>query len=97
MTETSILEQKIKQLEERLKKLEDIVFSPELITEKNIMDKLYEKAKELVIKYNKVSVIFLQKKLIIDYVRAKRLINELEKNGVISPASPDNTRQVLTK
>jgi DNA segregation ATPase FtsK/SpoIIIE-like protein len=74
MTDLKSLEKKVAQLEDRLNKLEE---------DREYMDALYEKAKELVIKFNKSSVIFLQKKLIIDYVRASRLLDKLKANGVV--------------
>jgi len=75
MINIKILENKIRELEEKITILNK---------EKELMDTLYEKAKELVIKHNKASVVFLQKKLLIDSWRASRLINELRKKGIVS-------------
>lgn len=73
MTDLKALEERIRKLEERLDRIED---------DKAWMDELYKKAKELVLKNNKASVIFLQRKLMIDFERAKKLLDELQKNGI---------------
>lgn len=75
------LENKIKELEERVKRLEDSLTS--FNKDREIMDALYNKAKELVLKHNKSSAIFLQRKLLIDYPRAVNLIERLRIEGVI--------------
>jgi DNA segregation ATPase FtsK/SpoIIIE-like protein len=74
MTDLKTLEKRIDDLEKRLEKVE---------YDKEWMEELYKKAKELVIKHNKSSVIFLQRKLMIDYERAKRLLEDLKAGGVV--------------
>ena len=81
------LEKKVYELEDRLKKIEDKIAWPSYADEKDFMGALYKKAKELVVKHNKTSAIFLQKKLIIDYARAVKLLDQLRTNGVIKPES----------
>jgi DNA segregation ATPase FtsK/SpoIIIE-like protein len=97
MTDLKILEKKLQELEERLKKLESKITGTPDTSDREFMDALYQKAKVLVVKYNKASKIFLQKKLLIDFVRASRLLDELEKNGVIGPASDGEPRKILLK
>lgn len=73
----------IKILQKRIEELENIVNSSAFIRDREFMDALYEKAKELVKKYNKSSAIFLQTKLMIDFERAKNLVERLKNDGVI--------------
>ncbi|HBC72756.1 MAG: Cell division FtsK/SpoIIIE [Candidatus Amesbacteria bacterium GW2011_GWB1_47_19] len=88
MADLKTLEKKVNELEQRLKRLE---------TDKVWMDELYKKARELVVKHNRASAIFLQRKLLIDNIRAERILDELQTNGVIGPASGAEPRKVLVK
>jgi DNA segregation ATPase FtsK/SpoIIIE, S-DNA-T family len=88
MTDLKSLEKRIIEMDERLKKLEN---------NKNWTDALYMKARELVVKYDKASVIFLQRKLLIDFERASGLLDELEKNGIVGPALGSVPRKILIK
>jgi len=56
---------------------------------------LYEDAKKIVIESKKASPSFLQRKLKIGYNHAARLIEKLEKDGIVSSASSVNQRRVL--
>lgn len=58
-------------------------------------DDLYEDAKLFVIEKQKASASLLQRQFRIGYNRAARLIDELEANGVIGPATGSKPRQVL--
>ncbi len=58
-------------------------------------DPLYEKSLELVLSYRTASTTFLQRKLKIGYARAASLMDELEQNGVISPADGSRPRKIL--
>ena len=60
-------------------------------------DPLYEEAKRMVIEANKASSSFLQRKLRIGYARAARLIDILEKKGVVGPGEGAKPRKVLIK
>ena len=48
-----------------------------------------------VVKSQKASATFLQRRLKVGYARAARLIEELEERGVIGPADGAKPRQVL--
>jgi len=59
-------------------------------------DELYEEAKKIVTKEKKASTSLLQRHLRIGYSRAARIMDLLERNGVIGPAEGSRPRQVLT-
>ena len=88
MTDIKALEKKIEDLDKRVIKLE---------VEKDWTDTLYEKARALVIKNDRASAIFLQRKLMIDYERAERLLEKLQSNGVVDPSVNFEPRKVLVK
>ena len=83
MADLETLERKITELEKRIKRLEDNSEFPIDPGEKEWQEQLYKKAKELVVKHNKDSAIFLQKKLFIDFARASKIIEKLKGEGVI--------------
>lgn len=58
-------------------------------------DELYEQALEIVTREKKASTSLLQRHLRIGYARAARIVDLLEKNGVIGPAEGSKPRQVL--
>lgn len=58
-------------------------------------DDLYEDAREEVMRANKASTSYLQRKLGIGYARAARLIDILEERGVVGPGSGSKPREVL--
>ncbi|MDP2864583.1 MAG: DNA translocase FtsK [bacterium] len=60
-------------------------------------DPLYEEAKRLVIRSRKASASLLQRYLQIGYARAARLIDILEKRGVVGPGEGAKPRQVYIK
>ncbi len=58
-------------------------------------DDLYETARETVISDNKASTSYLQRKLGVGYSRAAKLMDLLEKHGVIGPANGSKPRDVI--
>ena len=58
-------------------------------------DPLYDQAAELVRKDRKASISYVQRKLLIGYNRAARLLESMEKAGVVNAMSADGTREVL--
>jgi S-DNA-T family DNA segregation ATPase FtsK/SpoIIIE len=58
-------------------------------------DELYEQAKEEVLRAGKASTSYIQRKLRVGYSRAARLIDLLEKNGVIGPGDGAKAREVI--
>lgn len=59
--------------------------------EKKEKDSLFDEAVNLVIKANQASTSFLQRKLGIGYIRAAKLIDSMEEDGIISSLT-DNTK-----
>lgn len=60
------------------------------------VDELYDEAAQIVISANKGSASLLQRRLSIGYARAARIIDELEKNGIVGPPRGSRAREVLT-
>ena len=60
-----------------------------------VVDDLYEKAVELVLMEQKASTSFVQRHLQIGYNRAARIIEQMEKEGLISEGDHIGRRQVL--
>ena len=59
-------------------------------------DDLYEQAKEEVIQAGKASTSYIQRKLRVGYSRAARLIDLLEKRGVIGPGDGAKPREIIS-
>lgn len=60
-------------------------------------DELYEEAKKVVIKYQKASTSFLQRKLGIGYARSARIIDALEDEEIIGPGIESTHYEVLVE
>jgi S-DNA-T family DNA segregation ATPase FtsK/SpoIIIE len=58
-------------------------------------DPLYEKALEVVMQQGKASASFMQRRLKIGYNRAARLVELMEKRGVVGPAQGSRPRELL--
>ncbi len=63
--------------------------------DKDNLDELYNTALEIVRSERKASTSFLQRKLQIGYNRAARIVDQMEANGVVSPANHVGKREVL--
>ncbi|MBI3605428.1 MAG: DNA translocase FtsK [Nitrospirae bacterium] len=60
-------------------------------------DDLYEQARELVISTGQASASFLQRRFKVGYPRAARMIEMMEEDGVVGPASGGKQREVLIR
>jgi len=60
-------------------------------------DSLYSEAKELIMTVGRASTSLLQRRLSIGYNRAARIMDELEKEGVVGPAMGSKPREVLIR
>lgn len=96
------LEKKIEALEKRILKLERFLenlpafadLEDEEEAEEHV-DEFYEKAVMLVIQYDKASSSMLQRRLQIGFNRAARILEQLEKNGIVGPGDGSEPREVL--
>jgi len=59
------------------------------------VDELYDEAVAVVAREGKVSTSFIQRHLQIGYNRAARIVEEMEKQGIISPANATGKRNIL--
>jgi S-DNA-T family DNA segregation ATPase FtsK/SpoIIIE len=66
---------------------------PSLFDDEN--DPLYEKALEIVMQQQKASASYIQRRLKIGYNRAARLVELMERNGVVGPAQGSKPRELL--
>ena len=58
-------------------------------------DDLYDKAVHVVTTTRNASISWVQRQLRIGYNRAARLVEEMEKQGIVSPPDHTNKREVL--
>ena len=77
--------------EEKLK----YVLSGNNNNEAGVRDDMYEEVKALVIRENKASASYLQRKFPIGYAKAARYIDMLEEDGIIGPENGSRPREVL--
>jgi S-DNA-T family DNA segregation ATPase FtsK/SpoIIIE len=61
----------------------------------DLNDELYDKAVDLVIEHGQGSTSWVQRKLNIGYNRAARMMEEMERQGVVGPADGARPRKVL--
>jgi S-DNA-T family DNA segregation ATPase FtsK/SpoIIIE len=59
------------------------------------LDELYEEAKEIVYAENKTSISYLQRRLQIGYNRAARIVEQLEKTGILSEQNAKGQREIV--
>lgn len=58
-------------------------------------DPLYDQAVEIVVKNKRASISLVQRHLRIGYNRAARLLEDMEKAGLVSPMQPNGNREIL--
>ena len=61
------------------------------------IDELYSQAVSIVVQQQKASVSFIQRHLQIGYNRAARIVEQMEKEGIVSEANHVGKRNVLKK
>jgi S-DNA-T family DNA segregation ATPase FtsK/SpoIIIE len=88
--------EKIESLEEKLaEEFGEMAFFSNEAEEKE--DPLYEEAKRVVMEAKKASASLLQRRLKIGYARAARLLDILEKRGIVGPSKGAKPREVYLK
>ena len=65
------------------------------INDDNEKDELYHKAVEIIKNEGKASTSFLQRKLQIGYNRAARIMETMEKEGIVGQANHVGKREIL--
>jgi S-DNA-T family DNA segregation ATPase FtsK/SpoIIIE len=78
-------------------KLEEEYGEMEIFETPDLEDPLYEEAKRVVIEIRKASASLLQRRLKIGYARAARLLDILEKRGIVGPPRGAKPREVYFK
>ena len=58
---------------------------------------LYDRAVDLVISENRPSISYIQRRLSIGYNRAANLIEQMQKEGIVSAPTQNGKRQVLAQ
>ena len=61
----------------------------------SVDDELLEEAKRIIFEYNKASATMLQSRLSIGYPRANRILDILEKRGIVGPSARNKPREVF--
>ena len=83
---------------------DDILEGPSTITDKGYpvleetssdIDELYDQAVAIVTESRRASISGVQRRLRIGYNRAARMVEEMEKNGVVGPLQSNGTREVI--
>lgn len=102
-TEIENFKTEVAGLKIRIRRIENFLFSfPEakdyLHEAEELGDQeLFEQAKVLVSKYDRVSASLLQRRLMTGYVKAAHLLDKLEEAGVVGSADGSKPREVLIK
>ena len=65
--------------------------------EEDMTDEMYDQAVHVVTKYRQASISWLQRKLRVGYNRAARMIERMEREGVVSAPSGPKGREVIAQ
>ena len=65
--------------------------------EDDLSDELYDQAVQLVTESRQASISWVQRRLRVGYNRAARMIERMERDGVISPSDGGRPREVLAQ
>lgn len=75
--------------------LEDLEKKPLIIDEEKEDEELYNQAIKIVLETGRASTSLLQRRLKIGYARAARLLDLMEKNGIVGPQEGSKPRKIL--
>lgn len=99
--EVKELQKQIKELTEKVAELEkwksSVTSSNNTNNDNDEYDELFENAKKLVVKEQKVSAAMIQRSLWVGYARAAKIIDQLEEDGIVSRYGGNSPREVLVK
>jgi len=90
-------------LKEQMKPEYDSSMAAEINTEEDVeeaggeSDEKYQEAVELVLQTGQASISFVQRKLRVGYNRAARMIEAMEKQGIVGPSDGSRPREVLRR
>ncbi len=90
-------------LKEQMKPEYDSSIADEISTEEDVeeeggeKDEKYQEAVELVLQTGQASISFVQRKLRVGYNRAARMIEAMEKQGIVGPSDGSKPREVLRR
>ncbi len=76
---------------------EDLILNPEDDGLEDEYDEFYDQAVDIVIKTGQASISMIQRRLRIGYNRSARMVEIMEKDGIVGPAIAGRPRQVLVK
>lgn len=103
-TETKKLVKFLKKKEIPLQYTEEVTQMPVSATPRGVIgkeeeekDPLFEEAVKVVCRYDRASASLLQRRLSIGYARAARILDQLEREGVVGPPEGSKPRDVLIK
>ena len=65
--------------------------------DEDLSDEMYDMAVQLVTEHQQASISWLQRRLRVGYNRAARMIERMEREGVVSPASGARPREVIAR
>jgi S-DNA-T family DNA segregation ATPase FtsK/SpoIIIE len=65
--------------------------------EEDEADEVYDQAVAVVTEYRQASISFIQRKLRVGYNRAARIMERMEREGIVGPADGTNRREVLAR
>jgi S-DNA-T family DNA segregation ATPase FtsK/SpoIIIE len=63
--------------------------------DEDVSDEVYDRAVRIVAESQRVSVSYLQRRLSVGYNRAAKLVERMEREGVVSPPDVKKVREVL--
>src|SRR5205814_9979633 len=63
----------------------------------DLSDEMYDKAVALVAETRQASISMIQRRLRVGYNRAARMVDRMEREGIVGPADGPNRREVLVQ
>ena len=68
-----------------------------MLEEEDEADEVYDQAVAVVTEYRQASISFIQRKLRVGYNRAARIMERMEREGIVGPSDGTNRREVLVR